>query len=99
MECERESFSGALGRATDTYQMCFTLPQESSLETETNGSRTGQGPGYTVDASKLSSQALSIFAESLKICVVLRCRDGKERLSCLSILVVFSIACFNSISC
>ena len=48
------------------------------------------GPGYTVDASKRPSQALSIFAESLKInytkdkitkdmCV--RCRDGRQRLS------------------
>ena len=25
MECERESFSGALGGARGTYQMCFTL--------------------------------------------------------------------------
>ena len=40
------------------------------IESETNGSRTGQGPGYTMDASKLPSQAFSILAESLKICVV-----------------------------
>ena len=26
MECERESFSGALGGARETYQVCFTLP-------------------------------------------------------------------------
>ena len=51
--------------------------QESSAEIETNGSQTVQGPGYTVDASKLPNQAPSIFGAS-KMCVVWRCHDGKQ---------------------
>jgi len=36
---------------------------------------------YTVDALKLPSQALAIFAELSKMCVVERCRDGRRYLS------------------
>jgi len=47
-----------------------------------------QDQDYTVDASKLSSQALSIFAESSKMCVVWRCHE-RQRLFYWLILAAF----------
>jgi len=40
--------------------------QESSAKIETNGSQTVQGPGYTVDVSKLPNQTPLIFWRVIK---------------------------------
>lgn len=41
---------------------------------------------YTVDASKLPSRGLLIFAQTLKMCIVCHCRDGRQRFSYWSYL-------------
>jgi len=73
--------------------------QESSVEIATNGNQTVQGPGYTVDASKLPNQAPSIFSASSKMCVVWRCHDGRQHFFCLSNGRFSLIASCNLSSC
>ena len=76
------------------FQRRFGRPifyhQDSFAETETNGSQTVQGLGYTVDASKLPNQVSSIFYESSKMCVAAHCHGGTQLPFCWPILVALS---------
>jgi len=60
----------------DSIQLYFI--KGSSARLEINGGLMVQGQNYMVDASKLPSQTLFIFAKS-KMCVVWRCHDGRQR--------------------
>ena len=65
------------------------LRQESSAEIGTSCILRVICLGFTVDASKLPSQALLIIDESSKMCVVERCRGGRRDLFYWSILAIF----------
>ena len=52
----------------------------SSAKIEINSNLIVQGQGYTVDVTSLPNQALIIFGEWLKMCVMLLCNGEKLHL-------------------
>ena len=61
----------------------------NSPKTEQNSNLMVQGQGYMVDVISLLNQALIIFGEWFKMCVLKRCHGEKLHLYDLSILAVF----------
>ena len=61
----------------------------SSAKIKINNNRMVQGQGYIVDVTSLPNQALIIFGELLKMCVVWRCHGEKLHLYVSPILAVF----------
>ncbi|GFT09929.1 hypothetical protein TNCV_1114011 [Trichonephila clavipes] len=55
---------------------------------EKGGKCVVPGPGYIVDALKLSNQALRVSGESLQTCMARRCPHRTQHLFCWSILAV-----------